>query len=101
MNAQHFHTSARLNKGIEEMFLDLAQRMMVKADAKPKPSRPQDGGIGGHPHIGRGGNGGRRGNNLTIIDDNQAAVNSRQKSGCCGGGSGNGNDDLLDGTVEH
>eukprot|EP00057_Strongylocentrotus_purpuratus_P012956 XP_011667430.1 PREDICTED: ras-related protein Rab-21-like [Strongylocentrotus purpuratus] len=28
VGAKHFHTSAKLNKGIEEMFLDLSKRML-------------------------------------------------------------------------
>lgn len=32
VGAKHFHTSAKLNKGIEEMFLDLAKEMIEKSD---------------------------------------------------------------------
>ena len=31
VGAVHFHTSAKQNKGIEEMFLELTQRMMGRA----------------------------------------------------------------------
>ncbi|KAL5009756.1 hypothetical protein ScPMuIL_012061 [Solemya velum] len=31
VGAKHFHTSAKLSKGIEEMFLDLSRNMIEKA----------------------------------------------------------------------
>ncbi|KAI8506884.1 Ras- protein Rab-21 [Branchiostoma belcheri] len=36
VGAKHFHTSAKLNKGVEEMFLDLTKRMLEK-DTNSKP----------------------------------------------------------------
>lgn len=67
VGARHHHTSAKLNRGIEEMFLDLSQQMISKADEKPK----------------NGSGPGSRRNNITVVDDTQIPG---QKSGCCGGG---------------
>ena len=36
MGATHFSSSAKLNQGIDEMFLHLSQQMMSKADEKAK-----------------------------------------------------------------
>jgi len=60
VGAKHHHTSAKLNRGIEEMFLDLTQQMIAKADEKPKTNS-------------------RNGGNITIVDDSQA--NAKHKSG--------------------
>ena len=78
MGAKHHHTSAKLNRGIEELFLDLSQQMIAKADQKPKN--------------GSGSGSRSRGNNITIADDSQL-LQSRQKSGCCVGGGGAANND--------
>ena len=78
VGAKHHHTSAKLNRGIEELFLDLSQQMIAKADQKPK-----NGSSSGSRS---------RGNNITIADDSQL-LQSRQKSGCCGGGGGAANND--------
>ncbi|XP_062511514.1 ras-related protein Rab-21-like [Corticium candelabrum] len=64
VGAKHFHTSAKLNKGIEDMFLDLCKRMIERA---PKA------GIG----AGMGTYGGQRG--VDIIDDEP----ERRNGGCC------------------
>eukprot|EP00043_Microstomoeca_roanoka_P019128 m.211807 g.211807 ORF g.211807 m.211807 type:complete len:197 (+) comp16942_c5_seq2:185-775(+) len=36
VGAKHFHTSARLNRGVDEMFLDLAKRLV---DQEPKAAK--------------------------------------------------------------
>uniref|UniRef100_A0A8C1GLU6 Uncharacterized protein n=1 Tax=Cyprinus carpio TaxID=7962 RepID=A0A8C1GLU6_CYPCA len=36
VGAKHYHTSAKLNKGIEELFLDLCKRMMETAQAEER-----------------------------------------------------------------
>lgn len=79
VNAHHFMTSAKLNRGIEELFLDLSQQMMSKADEKHRntPSSAISNSFGGN----RRGNG----NNITVVDDTQ--LPQRQRSSCCGGGS--------------
>lgn len=67
VGAKHFHTSAKLNKGIEEMFLDLSKRMMEKAD--------DDLQRGGNTNRGSGSR-----KNVVIVDD-QPETPSR--GGCC------------------
>ena len=80
VDASHFDTSAKLNRGIEEMFLELSQKMILRADEK---SRSQ-GSNSPNTFIGtRSG----RGNTVTIVDDND--VEPRKKSGCCGGSKNN------------
>lgn len=65
VNAKHFHSSAKLNRGIEELFLDLSKSMIEKADGT----------------IGRSRNGGNNRRNVVVVDDEQAQA---PKSGCCG-----------------
>ncbi|XP_049786564.1 ras-related protein Rab-21 [Schistocerca cancellata] len=70
VGAKHFSTSAKLNRGIEEMFLDLSQRMMERANE-------QD--------IQKAGSLGRSGSvrrNVVVVDDEEV---EQTKSGCCGG----------------
>lgn len=72
VGARHFHTSAKLNKGIEEMFLDMSKRMVEKAEED----------------LARGGNRvstGGRNKNVVIVDDD-APQQQQGRSGCCGGG---------------
>ena len=67
MGARHFHTSAKQNRGIEELFLDLAQQMMATADKKAK-----SGGGGGGGTRTDGNTGGR--NNIRIVDDIEVRI---------------------------
>ena len=77
VNASHFDTSAKLNRGIEEMFLELSQKMILRQDEKLR----KEGSNSPNSFIGtRSG----RTNNITIVDDSEAEP--RKKSGCCGGG---------------
>ena len=77
VNASHFDTSAKLNRGIEEMFLELSQKMILRQDEKLR----KEGSNSPNSFIGtRSG----RTNNITIVDDSE--VEPRKKSGCCGGG---------------
>ena len=71
MGARHFHTSAKQNRGIEELFLDLAQQMMATADKKAKSG----GGGGGTRTDGTTGGGGR--NNIRIVDDIEVRTTPR------------------------
>eukprot|EP00058_Branchiostoma_floridae_P001759 XP_002587247.1 hypothetical protein BRAFLDRAFT_129905 [Branchiostoma floridae] len=64
VGAKHFHTSAKLNKGVEEMFLDLTKRMLEK-DSNSKPDATAKPGST------------RR--NIQITEDEP----QEQKSGCC------------------
>jgi len=78
VGASHFNTSAKLNQGIEELFLQLSQQMMVKADDKAKntPGGPASSYFNSP-----------RSGGITVVDDSE--VNQqRQKSGCCSGGGG-------------
>lgn len=84
VGAQHFYTSAKQNRGIEDLFLDLTQRMMASADERRKK---QGSGGGAAAAAGSGGNNvfGGRGNNITVVEDSQIPVRKRP---CCGGGGG-------------
>ena len=75
MGARHFHTSAKQNRGIEDLFLDLAQQMMATADKKAK-----SGGGGGTRADGAGGSGGGGRNNIRIVDDVQVRTAGLQKA---------------------
>ncbi|XP_041352060.1 ras-related protein Rab-21-like [Gigantopelta aegis] len=64
VNAQHFHTSAKLNKGIEEMFLDLSKSMIAKA---------------GEDTLTR--TGGKNRKSVMVVDDEEVQV--PKSGGCC------------------
>ncbi|PVD28663.1 hypothetical protein C0Q70_11257 [Pomacea canaliculata] len=66
VNAKHYHTSAKLNRGIEELFLDLSKGMMEKSEST----------LGRH-HSGTGGRSG-----VVVVDDEQQSA--RKSGGCCG-----------------
>mmetsp|Transcript_10196 Transcript_10196/g.16671 ORF Transcript_10196/g.16671 Transcript_10196/m.16671 type:complete len:197 (+) Transcript_10196:313-903(+) len=42
VNASHFHTSAKLNKGIETCFVDLARKMLARTAATEAETQQQD-----------------------------------------------------------
>mmetsp|Transcript_26282 Transcript_26282/g.36866 ORF Transcript_26282/g.36866 Transcript_26282/m.36866 type:complete len:211 (-) Transcript_26282:214-846(-) len=72
VGAVHFHTSAKLNRGIEEMFLDLSKRMM------------KAGGGGGGAISHRGSS--RRRNQIEVVADDAPAQqysDKEKKGGCC------------------
>ncbi|XP_012279358.1 ras-related protein Rab-21 [Orussus abietinus] len=71
VGAMHFHTSAKLNQNIEEMFLDLTQRMMEKADEAERTAT-----------LTRT-NSTRR--NVVIVEDESEQQQPPTKSSCCGG----------------
>lgn len=64
VGAKHFHTSAKLNKGIEEMFLDLSKGMIEKAG--------QDNNRNQKDSTNR--------KSVVVVDDDPSA---QQKTGCC------------------
>ena len=64
VGARHFHTSAKQNRGIEDLFLDLAQQMMATADKRAK-----SGGGGSTRTDGASGSGSNGRNNIRIVDD--------------------------------
>ena len=78
VGASHFNTSAKLNQGIEELFLQLSQQMMAKADDKAKntPGGPASSYFNSP-----------RSGGITVVDDSELNQ-QRQKSGCCSGGGG-------------
>ncbi|KAK7811190.1 hypothetical protein U0070_019221 [Myodes glareolus] len=72
VGAKHYHTSAKQNKGIEELFLDLCKRMIETAqvDERAKGNGASQGGAA------------RRG--VQIIDDEPQAQSGG--GGCCSSG---------------
>ncbi|KAK3597304.1 hypothetical protein CHS0354_010935 [Potamilus streckersoni] len=66
VGAKHFHVSAKLNKGIEEMFLDLSKNMLEKVG--------QDG---------QKNSTGKNRKSVVIVDDSVAQQQS-SSGGCCG-----------------
>jgi len=76
VGAAHFSSSAKLNQGIDEMFLHLSQQMIVKADDKAKNTPGNSYSFGTS----------NRSGGITIQDD--SILTPKQKSGCCGGGGG-------------
>ena len=79
VGALHFNTSAKLNNGIDEMFLHLSQQMMSKMDEKVKNTPGLNAGNGMRGYSSSGGG-------ISIVDDTELPP---KKSGCCGGGSTN------------
>ncbi|XP_076669144.1 RAS oncogene family member Rab21 [Andrena cerasifolii] len=72
VGAMHFHTSAKLNQHIEEMFLDLTRRMMQHADeVEQKSTLTRTSST-------------RR--NVVVVED-EADETEPVKSSCCGGSS--------------
>eukprot|EP00605_Chrysophyceae_sp_TOSAG23-4_P000134 GSChrysophyteH1.ASY1.ANO1.153.1 assembled CDS len=73
VGAQHFHTSAKANRGLTEVFNDLSQNMIAR-----RAKSGADGGGGG-----RGGNsGGRHKQKLVIVDDAPRQQDAA-RGGCC------------------
>lgn len=72
VGAVHFHTSAKQNLNVEEMFVDLTRRMMQHADQVEQKST-----------LTRN-NSTRR--NVVVVEDESAEPNQSARSGCCGGG---------------
>lgn len=72
VGAVHFHTSAKMNKGIEEMFLELSQRMMERVQAQESDQRASS--------LGRAGSTRR---NVVVVEDEEDQTQT--KTSCCGG----------------
>jgi len=66
VGAKHYHTSAKLNKGIDELFLDLTKRMIAKGvGTQQKQSQSTSGA-------------------LTVgIEEQNPAISERDRTGCC------------------
>ncbi|ELU08055.1 hypothetical protein CAPTEDRAFT_163376 [Capitella teleta] len=71
VGARHYHTSAKLNKGIEEMFLDLSKSMLEQSNTHSAAS-------GGSSAPGSRGGSTRR-QVVTIVDDDDRP----ERRGCC------------------
>ncbi|XP_065226027.1 ras-related protein Rab-21 [Planococcus citri] len=74
VGAKHYLVSAKLNRGIEELFLELTQLMLHKAEEQSKLKENA---------LSRGGSLKR---NVLIVDDEEEN-NSSQRRKCCGGPS--------------
>ncbi|PIK62082.1 putative ras-related protein [Apostichopus japonicus] len=70
VGAKHYHTSAKLNKGIEEMFLELSKDMLESSSSDL---------LGGGSSSGSNA---RKSKTVTIVDD-EAANESSGGGGCC------------------
>ncbi|XP_050394869.1 ras-related protein Rab-21 [Patella vulgata] len=66
VGAKHFHTSAKLSRGIEELFLDLSKRMIEKADEDSATKNNKSGANS------------RR--SVVVVDDEQP---TQKSGGCC------------------
>lgn len=72
VGAHHFHTSAKLDRGIEDLFLDLTQRMMAKADERAKKESSASSPFG------------RKAGSIQVSEDSKKG--GKSKTNCCGGG---------------
>ncbi|KAJ8665189.1 hypothetical protein QAD02_006851 [Eretmocerus hayati] len=72
VGALHFHTSAKQNFNVEELFLDLTQRMIQHADEQEEKST-----------LSRN-NGTKR--NVVVVEDEATEQSQPTRSSCCSGG---------------
>lgn len=79
VNAKHINTSAKLNRGIDEVFLTLTKRMLDVAEEQEQKN--DDAGNSTNSANSRGGGRSRRG---VVVIDNQDGDDTANKSGCCG-----------------
>lgn len=73
VGAKHYHTSAKVNKGIDELFLDLTKRMMAKQDEDNAK-------ISANPNSSRAQEMSNRKKNVVIVDEDEG---QKKTSGCC------------------
>lgn len=73
----HYHTSAKHNHNIEEMFFELTQRMISHAEEVEK-----------RESLTRPNNNGHRRNVVVVEDPETEEQNHPPKSSCCGSSSG-------------
>jgi len=73
VGAKHYSTSAKLNKGLEELFLDLTKRMLANVPSL-SPSTSGSYQLGASPQ--------RQGSNTLMISPE--SDDSRKSTGCCG-----------------
>ena len=80
VGAKHYSTSAKLNKGVDELFLDLSKRMLVNSVKNPLPPPPLGSGPLGNSQKGYG-----TGGTLKLGgDEKEAAPPPAGGMGCCG-----------------
>lgn len=81
VGAKHYSTSAKLNKGVDELFLDLSKRMLANAVKNPPPPPPTGSGSLASSQKGYGSSGGT----LKLGGDEPAAATKPAGgTGCCG-----------------
>ncbi|UYV68669.1 RAB21 [Cordylochernes scorpioides] len=68
VGAKHFQTSAKMNRGIEELFIDISKRM-IEVNESTAENRASSLGRGNHRRA-----------NVTVVDQDPAETSSR---GCC------------------
>ncbi|RHY31299.1 hypothetical protein DYB32_003634 [Aphanomyces invadans] len=100
VNATHFHTSAKLNKGLDDVFIDLSKRMLARGGSRSKKNKqsaliaddepvaaPQSSyGPGSTDSSGRARDGGR--NTIQIVDDGRG--NTGRGAAAAGGAAASG-----------
>jgi len=74
VGAKLYHTSAKLNKGIDELFLDLSKRMLAKQEEDEAQ-------MASNPNSSKSRDASQRKRNVVIVDEDEA--NKPAKSGCC------------------
>ncbi|RLO04794.1 hypothetical protein DYB28_006391 [Aphanomyces astaci] len=102
VNATHFHTSAKLNKGLDDVFVDLSKRMLARGGSRSKKNKqsaliaddvpvaaPSYGPGSTTDATGRTRDGGR--NTIQIVDDGRGSTGRGAATGgaaaAAGGGS--------------
>lgn len=82
VGAKHYSTSAKLNKGVDELFLDVSKRMLANSAKPANPTPPSGAGSLASSQKGYGATGGT----LKLGGDDTAAPTSTKPAGtgCCG-----------------
>jgi len=75
VGAKHYSTSAKLNKGLEELFLDITKRMLANTASTPTSARgePAGGYQSGAPPQRQGSN------KISFVEEPE-----KKEAGCCG-----------------
>ncbi|OQR82535.1 Rab21/Rab5 family GTPase [Achlya hypogyna] len=103
VGATHFYTSAKLNRGLDDVFVDLSKRMLARGASRSKKNKPNAfiadddepmaPTASAAPSTEGRSRDGARGNTIQIVDDHRpsrasphhgsAGPGSAKKSGCC------------------